>query len=312
MRLARMLADAGARRARGATDCRRSWRSRARGCRARIDGDGEPVLLEAQDRSAWDQLLIRRGLAALEQAEAARGTRQAGRPLLPAGLDRGRSTPEPRRAEDTDWRRIAILYDVLAEAAPGPVVEVNRAVAHGRAFDAGAGLAVLEELDAAALGDSPLRPERPRRPARAAGSHADAAKAFAEAAARTRNEGERAVLQLVAEENRAVASRTPIETVAPRHPYSSGSATISPRSEKWPLLRWADLGRRSVQARGGDVVVRISSVGRSAGPRPSTPPRTGPGARDPAGEARHGRSDRPRTSRRGTRSSCRCASSTGS
>ena len=109
------------------------------------------------------------------------------------------------RAEDTDWRRIAVLYDVLAEAAPGPVVEVNRAVAHGRAFDAGAGLAVLEEVDPAALGDSPLIPSVHGDLLERAGRHAEAAAAFHEAAKRTRNEGERAVLQRRAEENRVRA-----------------------------------------------------------------------------------------------------------
>ena len=175
---------------------------------ARLDDDGVPVLLEAQDRSRWDQLLIKRGLAALEKAEvlAARG-RPVGRYFLQASI--AAQHARAARAEDTDWRRIAILYDVLAEAAPGPVVEVNRAVAHGRAFDAGAGLAVLEEVDPAALGDSPLIPSVRGDLLERAGLHADAAEAFTEAATRTRNDGERAVLQRRAEENRALASRLP-------------------------------------------------------------------------------------------------------
>ena len=109
---------------------------------ARLDEDGAPVLLEAQDRTRWDQLLIRRGLAALQQAEllAARG-KPVGKYFLQASIAAQHARAE--RAEDTDWRRIAALYDVLAEAAPGPVVEVNRAVAHGRAFGPDAGLAVL-------------------------------------------------------------------------------------------------------------------------------------------------------------------------
>ena len=114
---------------------------------ARLDERGAPVLLEAQDRTRWDQLLIRRGLAALQQAEllAARG-KPVGKYFLQASIAAQHARAE--RAEDTDWRQIAMLYDVLAEAAPGPIVEVNRAVAHGRAFGPGAGLAVLEELDA--------------------------------------------------------------------------------------------------------------------------------------------------------------------
>jgi predicted RNA polymerase sigma factor len=107
------------------------------------------------------------------------------------------------RAEDTDWRRIAGLYDVLARAAPGPVVEVNRAVAHGRAYGPGAGLAVLDEVDANALGGSPLVPSVRGDLLERAGLHAPARVAFNEAASRTANAGERTVLQRRADRNRA-------------------------------------------------------------------------------------------------------------
>jgi predicted RNA polymerase sigma factor len=167
---------------------------------ARLDDDGAPVLLEAQDRSRWDRLLVKRGLAALARAEelAAR-RRPVGRYFLQACIAAEHARSE--RAEDTDWRRIAALYDVLAETAPGPVVEVNRAVAHGRAHDAGAGLAVLEAVDADALGDSPLIPSVRGDLLERAGLRADAAAAFREAARRTRNDGERAVLLRRVEEN---------------------------------------------------------------------------------------------------------------
>ena len=162
--------------------------------RARSGECGEPVLLEAQDRSRWDRLLIRRGLAALQRAEllAARG-RPVGRYYLQAAI--ASQHAQAPRAEDVDWSRISILYDVLAQAAPGPVVEVNRAVAHGRAFGPAAGLAVLESIDPAALGDSPLLPSVRGDLLERGGQHADAAEAFTEAASRTRNEGERAVLR---------------------------------------------------------------------------------------------------------------------
>jgi predicted RNA polymerase sigma factor len=168
--------------------------------RARLDEHGAPVLLEAQDRTRWDQLLIRRGLAALQQAErlAGRG-KPVGKYFLQASI--AAQHARAQCAEDTDWRRIAALYDILATAAPGPVVEVNRAVAHGRAFGPDAGLAVLEGLEAGVLGDSPLVPSVRGDLLERAGRHAEASKAFTEAATRTRNSSERAVLQQRAELN---------------------------------------------------------------------------------------------------------------
>ena len=169
---------------------------------ARLDEDGVPVLLEAQDRQQWDQLLIRRGLAALENATAlaARGT-PVGRYFLQASI--AAQHARAARPEDTDWRRIAALYDALARAAPGPVVEVNRAVAHGRAYGADAGLAVLEAMDANALGDSPLVPSVRGDLLEQAGLHSQAHEAFTEAASRTANTGERTVLQRRADRNRS-------------------------------------------------------------------------------------------------------------
>lgn len=172
---------------------------------ARLDEHGEPVLLEAQDRDRWDQLLIRRGMAALQRAEqlAARGT-PVGTYFLQASI--AAQHARAKRAEDTHWRRIADLYDVLADAAPGPVVEVNRAVAHGRAFGPDAGLAVLAQLDAGALGSSPLVPSVRGDLLERAERHDEAAEAFTEAAGLTRNEGERAVLNRRAAQNRTRAS----------------------------------------------------------------------------------------------------------
>src|SRR5215211_2986432 len=104
---------------------------------------GEAVLLEEQDRSRWDQLLIRRGLAALSRAEG------LGEPIgfytVQAAI--AACHAQARIPEDTDWRRIASLYDLLAELAPNPVVEVNRALAHGRAYGPDAGLTILAQLD---------------------------------------------------------------------------------------------------------------------------------------------------------------------
>ena len=170
---------------------------------ARLSPDGTPVLLEAQDRSLWDELMIRRGLAALRAASrlAAAGA-PVGRYFLQASIAAEHATAS--RAEDTDWGRIAALYDVLAQAAPGAVVEVNRAVAHGRAHGAAAGLAVLDAVDPSRLGDSPLLPSVRGDLLERAGRHADAASAFDEGAALTRNEGERRVLRQRAEDNRTL------------------------------------------------------------------------------------------------------------
>ncbi|WP_295694930.1 sigma-70 family RNA polymerase sigma factor [Lapillicoccus sp.] len=167
---------------------------------ARIDEQGEPVLLEAQDRTRWDQLLNRRGLAALHRAEllASQGM-PVGKYFLQASI--AAQHARAGRAEDTNWRRIAAFYDVLAAAAPGPVVEVNRAVAHGRAFGPDAGLAVLAGLDAGALGDSPLMPSVRGDLLERAGRQTQAAEAFTQAAARTSNESERALLHRRAGQN---------------------------------------------------------------------------------------------------------------
>ena len=97
---------------------------------ARTRPNGEPVLLLEQDRSHWDMLLIRRGLAALKRAETLPG------PLGPYGLQAAIAACHARAldAEETEWVRIAALYDALAQVSPSPVVELNRAVAIGMAF----------------------------------------------------------------------------------------------------------------------------------------------------------------------------------
>ncbi|RYB88441.1 sigma-70 family RNA polymerase sigma factor [Nocardioides glacieisoli] len=169
--------------------------------RARLSPTGEPVLLEDQDRSQWDELMIHRGLAALAHASslAARGI-PVGRYFLQASI--AAEHARAAHAADTDWARIASLYDVLAGVAPGPVVEVNRAVAHGRAHGPDAGLAVLAAIDPSALVDSPLVPSVRGDLLERAGSYDSAARAFADAASLTRNEGERALLERRAAECR--------------------------------------------------------------------------------------------------------------
>jgi len=109
---------------------------------ARVGPKGDPVLLLDQNRARWDQLLIRRGLAALERAEALGGA------LGPFALQAAIAACHARAptAEQTDWARIAALYDALARLAPSPVVELNRAVAHAMAFGPAAGLELVDTL----------------------------------------------------------------------------------------------------------------------------------------------------------------------
>jgi RNA polymerase sigma factor (sigma-70 family) len=109
---------------------------------ARTGPSGEPILLLDQNRGRWNQLLIRRGLAALARAE------QLGETLGPYALQAAIAAchARARTPEETDWPRIVALYDALAQLAPSPVVELNRAVAVGMAFGAAAGLEAVESL----------------------------------------------------------------------------------------------------------------------------------------------------------------------
>ena len=109
---------------------------------ARIGPSGEPVLLLDQDRARWDQLLIRRGLAALERAEKLGGAH--GQYALQAAI--AACHARAHTPAETDWARIAALYDALAQLAPSPVVELNRAVALAMAFGPAAGLELVDAL----------------------------------------------------------------------------------------------------------------------------------------------------------------------
>jgi predicted RNA polymerase sigma factor len=111
---------------------------------ARVDAQGRPVLLLDQDRSRWDPLLIRRGLAALGRAVALGGA--SGPYALQAAL--AACHARARTAGETDWAQIVALYDALAQVSPSPVVELNRAVAVGMAFGPAAALEIVEGLGA--------------------------------------------------------------------------------------------------------------------------------------------------------------------
>ena len=156
---------------------------------ARTSPSGEPVLLEDQDRARWDHLLIRRGLAALSRAEG------SGQPVGVYTVQAAIAAchARARRATDTDWARIAALYDLLSSAGDNPAVEVNRAVAHGRAFGPDAGLAVLDAVADAGGTSYTWHAVRGDLLSRA-GRGAEASQEFRTAASLTRNEAERSLL----------------------------------------------------------------------------------------------------------------------
>jgi RNA polymerase sigma factor (sigma-70 family) len=157
---------------------------------ARTASDGSIIPLSEQDRARWDHLLIERGLDALARAEALGGD---GPYVLQAAL--AACHARARGAADTDWPRIAALYDRLRVVTPSPVIDLNRAIAHSMAFGPDAGLSLVDAIaDADALRDyAPLPAARGDFLFRA-GRLAEARSAFQAAAALTRNERERAFL----------------------------------------------------------------------------------------------------------------------
>ena len=159
--------------------------------RARVGPAGEPVLLLDQDRSRWDQLLIRRGLAALERAA------QLGQGYGPYALQAAIAACHARaaRPEDTNWQRIAALYDALAQLAPSPIVELNPAVVLSMAFGPAAGLALVDRLASeAALRHYHLLPSVRGDLLAKLGRHAEASVEFTRAAGLTNNLRERELL----------------------------------------------------------------------------------------------------------------------
>ncbi len=155
---------------------------------ARAGARGRPIRLLEQDRSRWDRLLIRRGVEALERSAALSGS------LGPYALQAAIAAchARARTAGETDWERIVALYDGLAALTGSPVVELNRAVAVGMAFGAGAGLEAADALAGEpALKAYPLLPAVRGEMLERLGRFDEARAAFAAAAALTRNERER-------------------------------------------------------------------------------------------------------------------------
>jgi len=159
--------------------------------RARINRSGEPILLLDQNRALWDQLLIRRGLVALERARQAAAT--PGPYALQAAI--AACHARARTADETDWPRIAALYDDLARLTPSPVVELNRAVAHGMAFGPAGGLELVDKLlSEPALENYHLLPSVRGDLLAKLNRFVEARAEFKRAASLTRNERERILL----------------------------------------------------------------------------------------------------------------------
>ncbi len=167
--------------------------------RARVGPQGEPILLLEQDRSRWDRLLIGRGLAALERAQAL-GAAQDGLGVYAMQAAIAACHARARSAAETDWPRIAALYDALAQLAPSPIVELNRAVALSMAFGPAAGLEIVDRL----MGEPQLREYHLLPSVRGdllqrLGRLDEARVQFERAADLTRNDRERALLLARAE-----------------------------------------------------------------------------------------------------------------
>lgn len=159
--------------------------------RTRMGPGGGPILLQEQDRTQWDWLLIRRGLAALERAVA------IGRGLGPYGLQAAIASchATARTPEQTDWKRIAALYDALSQLAPSPVVELNRAVALAMAYGPEVGLEVVDSLvDEPSMARYHLLPAVRGDLLARIGRFDDARAEFERAAALTQNASERRLL----------------------------------------------------------------------------------------------------------------------
>jgi predicted RNA polymerase sigma factor len=158
---------------------------------ARVRSSGEPILLLDQNRALWDQLLIRRGLAALERAEKVGGA--PGPYALQAAI--AACHARARTAAETDWTRIAALYGALAQLAPSPVVELNRAVALAMAFGPATGLELVDALTSEpSLKSYHLLPSVRGDLLAKLGRTEEARSEFERAAALTRNARERKLL----------------------------------------------------------------------------------------------------------------------
>jgi RNA polymerase sigma-70 factor, ECF subfamily len=190
--------------------------------RARIGPSGEPILLLDQNRAHWDQLLIRRGLTALQRAEELQHAKKKGGGPGPYALQAAIAAchARARTPDETDWTRIAALYETLARLAPSPVVELNRAVALSMAFGPATGLALVDELTSEpSLRGYHLLPSVRGDLLAKLGRFDEAREEFERAAALTRNGRERTLL------------RTRAATMRKRRPDVSGKFELHKQVE---------------------------------------------------------------------------------
>jgi RNA polymerase sigma-70 factor (ECF subfamily) len=168
---------------------------------ARINADGEIVLLEGQDRSRWDRTQIHEGLTLLREALQTGDVSEYALQAAIAGLH-----ARAQRAEDTDWRQIAQFYDLLLHIHPSPVIELNRAVAVAMADGPEHGLCLIDEIEARGeLSDYHLLPAARADLLRRVGRWAEAAEAYGHALSLVTNDAERRFLERRLTEMRAKA-----------------------------------------------------------------------------------------------------------
>ena len=212
---------------------------------ARAGPDGEPVLLLDQDRTRWDRLLIRRGLAALDRAAELGGTR--GPYVLQAAIAAGHA--RAFRPEETDWVQITQLYGVLAEVMPSPIVELNRAVAVGMAYGPQLALDLVDQLAAEpALRNYHLLPSVRGDLLQKLGRTAEAQTEFQRASELTANARER---ELSEQRARSAADEPAGGEATPGDP-APGAARSSPRRSRCgcATLNCPALARRAASDQG--------------------------------------------------------------
>lgn len=225
--------------------------------RARTAADGTPVLLEDQDRSRWDHPQIRRGIAALERADAAARARSTGRGSYALQAAIAREHAVAASVDATDWSSIVILYEALARIAPNPVVDLNRAVAVSMAEGPATALRLVDDIAASGgLRGSHLLPSVRGELLARLGRTEEARQEFRTAASLSTNERQHAVLRDFA------ANTLPVLATLPFDPQGAATFSVG-RPDPKPNRNSYRQKIRSVIA-GLDTIIGYSDLDRSA------------------------------------------------